>query len=290
MRTLDLLTELGLSDANSAVLYRQGVRDRTDIKVFRCERSGVIFLESDDHVTAEHYEDWDDLSYWGGKTRDEVVRSQLEDDRRRAEFIRPHIANKRWLDIGTGVGGILTLAAGSCAEAAAVEPQRMARQELIKLGFTVHAAIADAPKRYFDAITLFHVFEHIPKPVAFLRAVGELLAPGGRIYIEVPHARDFLVDFVECAPFISFTLWSEHLILHTRKSLVRFVAASGFSRCSVSGIQRYPLANHLYWLAKGKPGGQHIWPMLSNNGLNEQYTKMLDSLDHTDTLMACVEA
>jgi len=40
----------------------------------------------------------------------------------------------------------------------------------------------------FGAITLFHVVEHFPDPEACLLAAADLLAPGGRMFIQVPNS------------------------------------------------------------------------------------------------------
>jgi 2-polyprenyl-3-methyl-5-hydroxy-6-metoxy-1,4-benzoquinol methylase len=290
MKIAESLIALGLCDRDSVHLFREGTRDCDNIRVFACKKSGVIFLESDDHVTSKHYQNMAGFSYWGSNTRADALRSTRRDDERRAGLIGPLAKDKRWLDIGTGAGGILDLVASTCAEVAAVEPQAAARHALEKEGYTVLASLDDAREAHFDLITLFHVYEHVPDPINFLRSVKRRLAPGGRVYIEVPHARDFLIAFLGCEAFIKFTLWSEHLILHTRESLQHFIAASGFSRCDISGLQRYPLANHLHWLATGKPGGHEKWPMLSGEQLDTAYAAMLARLDYSDTLWACAQA
>ena len=289
MRISDLLIELGLSSEDSIKLFRIGTRDRADMRVFRCEKSKVIFIGSDEHIAESYYQKISDLAYWGAVTRLDAAKKTLRDDRRRAQAIRPLVENRRWLDIGTGNGGILDLLAPACAEVAAVEPQPGPRQALRNDGYLVHADIEDVPAGSFDVITLFHVYEHVTDPIGFLRAVKKRLAPGGRVCIEVPHARDFLIDFLACESFIAFTLWSEHLILHSRQSLARFVAAAGFERCTISGIQRYPLANHLHWLVEGKPAGETHWPQLSTPEINLAYERLLSSLDYTDTLIAWAE-
>jgi hypothetical protein len=86
--------------------------------------------------------------------------------------------------------------------------------------------------------------------------------------------------------FKQFTFWSEHLILHTRKSLDVFLRTSGFIDISIDGLQRYPLANHLHWLVKGQPGGHKHWHHLESEELNRAYASLLARLDKTDTLLA----
>jgi len=40
----------------------------------------------------------------------------------------------------------------------------------------------------FAGITMFHVLEHLPDPRAYLVAARELLAPDGRLVVQVPNA------------------------------------------------------------------------------------------------------
>ena len=55
----------------------------------------------------------------------------------------------------------------------------------------------------------------------------------------------------------------------------------------IEGVQRYPLSNHLNWLANGKPGG-HKSPIsiLDSDALSEMYQNSLARIDATDTLVA----
>jgi len=108
----------------------------------------------------------------------------------------------------------------------------------------------------------------------------------GKIFIEVPHARDFLISFMEHESFKKFTFWSEHLILHTRQSLTLFLEKAGFENVIVTGCQRYPLANHLYWLSENQPGGHKKWSFLRTIELDSAYSQMLSQLDKNDTIIA----
>ena len=133
---------------------------------------------------------------------------------------------------------------------------------------------------------MFHVFEHLIDPINTLKVLKNKMAIGGKIIIEVPHAKDFLLSLLDLETFKAFTFWSEHLILHTRESLRVFLEKGGFSNVTVKGYQRYPLANHLHWLAKGKPAGHIIWDHLRTVMLDTEYENMLAQIDLTDTLIA----
>jgi SAM-dependent methyltransferase len=287
---IHLLCELGLSDAESIGPYFGRVRDRSDIAVLRCSRSGVILLDRTDHVPEAYYQNKNDLQYWNSLDRAQALLSTRADDCRRADAIADTVRGRRWLDIGTGLGGILDLLSSQAALTAAVEPQTAPRAMLRSLGYQMFDTLDAAPDAGFDLITLFHVYEHVADPVAFLRRAIRKLAPGGRICIEVPHARDALLEIYDCQAFRAFTLWSEHLILHTRESLDCFMAAAGLSSRTVTGIQRYPLANHLHWLAKARPGGHEVWDMLRDEELDRAYACRLVDLDRTDTLLAWGES
>ncbi len=54
----------------------------------------------------------------------------------------------------------------------------------------------------------------------------------------------------------------------------------------VSHIQRYPLSNHLHWLARSSPGGHQAWSFLDGDDLSRAYEAKLANLGKTDTLMA----
>jgi 2-polyprenyl-3-methyl-5-hydroxy-6-metoxy-1,4-benzoquinol methylase len=253
----------------------------------RCQNSGVIFLSRSDHIDATHYENQADFNYWGpNSSRQQAILDCFEDDSRRAKQFEVAIRNKKWLDFGTGAGGILDLLSHKALETWAIEPQTSVQEELNRCGYKVYADLDSLPDDYFDTITLFHVFEHLITPIEILQSIMTKLAKGGQIIIEVPHANDFLISFLGLESFKQFTFWSEHLILHTRQSLTNFMEQANIQDICVQGFQRYPLANHLHWLAQNKPGGHQHWHHLCEINLDTAYANLLARLDQTDTLIA----
>jgi len=237
-----------------------------------------------------HYEMSPDLKYWGDGDRKTALVGTAVDDHRRCEQFGELISGKIWLDVGTGLGGILDLLSPQASQTLAVEPQAFPRECLKKLGYQVYRGIDDVPDRTIEAVTLFHVLEHFTEPLQTLRKIRDAMKPGGKIIVEVPHANDALLSLYGCEAFKAFTFWSEHLILHTRQSLKVFLEAAGFHGVTLSGFQRYPLANHLYWLAKGKPGGHDVWKHLTSQPVDLAYGALLNNADQTDTLIAIGEA
>ena len=202
----------------------------------------------------------------------------------------PLVRNRKWLDVGSGFGGQLDVLAKEAGEILAVEPQADARACLESLGYRTHPWLEEVPDQDINTITLFHTFEHIADPMGMLKQIRQHLRPGGSVVIEVPHAADLLLSFLDLEAFKSFTFWSEHLILHTRQSLQRMLEVAGFENISIEGVQRYPLANHLHWLSQSRPGGHERWSMLRSEGLDREYSNLLKGLDATDTLWATATA
>lgn len=282
------LVALGIVNPAAVTRFYPAVRDRDDVGVLRCNQSGVIFLDRVDHVETSYYADKEGTSYWSSSDRTAGLRLTWEDDHRRAAQIRELVSDKAYADVGSGLGGILDLMKEHAAGIHAVEPQNDARALLKELGYPAYASIKELSQQdtKFDLITLFHVFEHITDPLDSLKMLRKALKPGGKVFIEVPHAGDALISLYNLDAFKKFTFWSEHLVLHTRKSLEAYLFAAGFSSVTVSGFQRYPLANHLHWLHKNEPGGHVRLPQMRNAALEEAYAATLAKSDMNDTLIA----
>jgi len=209
------------------------------------------------------------------------------DDARRLEFARTLIENKRVLDFGCGNGGFLLRARDVAAEVAGIEPESRLRPHFAAHGLKVWdklSAVTDT----FDVITLFHVLEHLPDPRQVLAVLGKILRPSGQLLIEVPNADDALLTLYSSEPFSRFTYWSCHIFLFNAVTLAKVCAQAGFRVNCVKHIQRYPLSNHLHWLARGQPGGHQRWHFLDSAQLHDAYEKQLASLAATDTIMASI--
>lgn len=278
------LERLGIISCDRLETYYPRVRDRNDVSVLRDPLTEVIVLSRCDHVSDAYYAERKETASHSVHEA-EVVTPRLEDNIRRGVDFGGYISGRRWLDFGCGLGGMLDELAADAEWAGGLEPNRD-RAAIVKAkGHQVISSLEELEDATIDIVTMFHVLEHLTDPVAVLTSVRRVLRPGGGVLIEVPHARDVLFSFYDCEAFKRFTFWSEHLVLHTRQSLHLLLRAAGYPGAQIMGYQRYPLANHLYWLAKGAPGGHKTWQMLSDQTLDRAYHSALVEMDRTDTLI-----
>jgi len=276
----NLLTAIGAISESNIELLSDRTRDR-QVPVYRDRASRVIFIDNF-YVGDEEYEE---ASY---REPDLPIEDYL-DTQRRYSGLKPLFHGKTIVDFGCGKGSFLKLASAEATTAFGIELDPAAKDLEQFSSVTVFDSIDRVPRETVDTVFAFHVLEHLPKPLEALGEIRDVLKnPSGRLVIEVPHARDFLLDQVDLPAFRSFSLWSQHLVLHTRESLRLLLAEAGFALDTIVGIQRYGLGNHLHWLATGKPGG-HKEPSMApmqDPQINSAYTSALQAMDANDTLLA----
>ena len=265
------------------------VRDKPGLGILKCLACGLVCLENFDHVNSEFYESaYTEENHPDQDSRHLLAECRADDERRLAQIL-PFIMNRRYLDIGSGAGGVLMRAQPHCIVAIGVEPQSRRRDELAAQGIAVHPALETVANSSFDVVTLFHVLEHIADPIDFLAKVRAKVSPGGMLFIEVPNADDALLQFYRCKPFSEFTYWSPHLFLYNAHTLAQLLKKAGFTAgITIQQFQRYPLSNHLMWLARGEPGGHQKWSFLDTPALSATYAAQLAALGMCDTLIAII--
>lgn len=143
----------------------------------------------------------------------------------------PPRGGRRLLDVGCGGGAFLCRmqalgwdVTGLDVSAAAVDRVRMQLGLRAVAGTLPHPEL---PRGGFDAVTLWQSLEHFHQPLAALREVRELLAPGGRLYLSVPN--------IASGPFRWFgAAWlgldlPRHLVHFAPDTLRRMLEVAGFA-------------------------------------------------------------
>lgn len=283
------LEQLGFVSEKSVKLFSHETRDNNNLEVWRDEISEVIFIR-DNYVGDKAYTE---SEYVKDTPVDEKPRS-FEDQRnldRRLSAFKHYTWGKDICDFGCGAGLFLDSVKGNCSSVIGVELQKRFLDSMKNQGIRCTNSLDDILDSSLDCIFSFHVLEHLPDPIETLSNLKDKLKPGGLLIVEVPHARDILLSGpIASEEFKKFTLWSQHLILHTRDSLRGLLSYSGFDSIDIKGVQRYPLSNHLFWLAHNKPGG-HVGTLseLDSDDLYDSYFASLARIDRTDTLIGIVQ-
>jgi 2-polyprenyl-3-methyl-5-hydroxy-6-metoxy-1,4-benzoquinol methylase len=261
------------------------VRDLPETPILRCDQCGLVFLATSGHIGDDFYEnsrmrEGQEIKSWRA-----YLQECARDDERRAKWLEPSISGKAVLDFGCGGGGFLSRVKHSAGKCVGIEKDKSLRL-VIKKNFKIAIySDIDEVKDKFDFITMFHVLEHFKDPKQVLIRLSRLLTDSGRIIAEVPNVDDALLSLYESKAFSEFTYWGCHLYLFNVATLKKLITCTGLSVDYIKQIQRYPLSNHLFWLAKGKPGGHKIWDFLDGKVLDSEYEAALSKQNMCDTII-----
>jgi len=271
---------------NLSIFFHR-TRDNKNLKSFIDNSTNVIFLEkvknnnfyknkrvikNNEKYTKTYYK----------KFKNDL----LNDTERRINMFKNLIKNKTILDFGCGTGDFLFKAQKIFKKGFGVEVnyKRIRYSNNKKINFLKNIKEIKNPDLKFDSIFLFHVFEHLVNPEEILKQLKQKLKKNGKLIVEVPHANDFLLKKLKVKSFINFTLWSEHLILHTKKTLTCFLKNAGFKKNKIFFYQRYNLNNHIGWLTCDKPGGHIFFNKLFSKKENYEYNNILTKKEYSDTI------
>ena len=139
------------------------------------------------------------------------------------------------LDIGAGTGAFLHTMQEGCWKIEGVEPDEGARKTAAKLyGLVLQppSALFELPSENFDAITAWHVFEHVHDLHRYFVEVRRLLKSNGKFFMAVP-------NFTSLDAQLYRSNWAaydvpRHLYHFSPASVRKLVAAHGLE---ISGIK-----------------------------------------------------
>ena len=263
------------------------LRDAPTVGVRECLRCGVVVPDRRDAVAINyahgsmHGDESVDIAEWR--------RAGFDDDSRRARAILSKTGRVgAVLDVGCGSGGFISVLRESGREVVGVELDVKATEYCHAEGLPVFGSLSLIPEQLrasIETVTMFHVLEHIPEPLAFLAEIVEAVPNADRFIVEVPCSEDPLLTLWGSVDFARFTYWSHHEHLHSQRSL-DLLLSGVFDTVHVERLQRYGLSNHLGWLAQGKPGGQEWLPWLEGTPADQDYRNRLIEQGFSDTLWA----
>lgn len=259
------------------------LRDNKTLKVLKCKNCSVCFLSSFEHINENFYQEGKMASVM--KNPQTWLKNAEIDDKRRFKFLKNTIKGKKYLDFGCGAGGVL-LNFKDIAQVYGVEKCSGLKEHYKKNNLEVFENINETNEK-FDVISMFHVLEHLSEPKEKIKELISFLNENGKLIIEVPSGDDALITLYKCKKFIDFTHWSCHLYSFSKKSIKEILKNIPNIKINyIKNISRFGLANHLYWILKGKKGGQNIWKFL--NKFDFLYKPFLKLIQKSDTLIICI--
>jgi 2-polyprenyl-3-methyl-5-hydroxy-6-metoxy-1,4-benzoquinol methylase len=175
------------------------------------------------------------------------------------------MSTRRVLEIGCGLGDFLVIARDEGAEVLGVEMDGLYAdfaEQTHGLPVSRDHIERQTFDRQFDVVAMFHVLEHLEDPMAMLTTIRSLLAPDGRLLIEVPN----LMGPWKVPPGEFFRV--EHLSNFSPRTLRALLRRVGFS---VTAEDRHPfLIRMMVTPAEPQP--------LDLEGLKDEYRRVRSHL------------
>lgn len=288
------------------VLFNKKTRDK-NIKVFYEKKSQTFFLE-------KIYKHKD---YYKKKTKNRVGSFSINkyynkeiiikknnyksykniskqnifgDDYRRIDYFKKYLKKKLNIcDFGCGFGGFLKLLKKKNNSIVyGVEVNKKSINNINSKKIKIEQNLDDF-KFNFDIITLFHVLEHLPDQINTLKKIFQKLNKRGKLILEVPHAGDLLIKKLNLKHYKNFIFWSEHLILHSEKSLTKYLKKAGFKKIKFFYYQRHNFLNHINWILNDDYGGHIKYKKHYSDTISLFYNNFLIKKKLTDTIKVIAE-
>lgn len=178
---------------NASYLFALNISGKNCYHFYRCLQCGVCFIHPtpDDAQLLRYYES----DYYGGSPRKfiepiaKVIAYFQWERARRVARVVPQ--GGRILDLGCGNGGFLEKIKLLGYEVEGTEWTEASANRVSKTsGITIHVGDLlglDLPERHFDAVTMWHVLEHVRNPFETLLKVHHLLKDKGFLFLSLPN-------------------------------------------------------------------------------------------------------
>lgn len=260
------------------------LRDAPNVGVKRCKACGFI-THQEDVSSLVQYETGSMMNWTAGRTLDKI---QTEDTNRRIRALSKILSRvqgpRSYLDFGCGDGAVVR-------EMRLFEPRshgydidnsRFPKEAEYRQSF--FSSLEEIGGKEFSVVSAFHVVEHANDVVGLIDLMASRVAPNGYLVIETPNANDALLSLYDSREFRDFTFWSHHPSLCSAMFLEEVLQEAGLVLEESHNIARYGLANHLFWMIEGRPGGHKALDGLISDDTDHRYRAMLTEKGVGDTL------
>lgn len=188
----------GSTAINPLLTVKDHSVSKEEFVIWQCSTCSLRFTQDvpDESSIGRYYESPDYISH---SNTDKGLLNKLYQGVRKytlqqkASLIIKHTGAKgSILDIGAGIGAFLNQMKKMNWQITGIEPDSGARlqaKRLFDLELLPASALYQLPDQGFDAITLWHVLEHVEQLHGYVKQLQNLLKPDGRIFVAVPNYR-----------------------------------------------------------------------------------------------------
>lgn len=229
------------------------------LKALECRACGFVYRDA--VVPAAVYENAP--AYASAAADASLLAARRREARKRAVIVAGHAGPAaRVLEIGSNEGALLEELRALGLRATGIEPDPAMVEFSRKKGLEVLPGTLEnnlaALEGKFDAVVMFHVLEHINRPVEALDLIHRALRPGGKLIVEVPGFD---------SPMFAARRWraswaiEEHVSYFTAGTIKAILARTGFEPLLLTrrnwdaeretlrnNFLRLPGVSLLYWL------------------------------------------
>jgi 2-polyprenyl-3-methyl-5-hydroxy-6-metoxy-1,4-benzoquinol methylase len=184
------------SDQAAFLTCKDFTVSKADFRIVECKGCGFAFTNPRPAIDqlGKYYQSEDYISH--SNTKKGIVSRLYQAVRKRTLNSKLRLLNSNvsakgsLLDIGCGTGEFLNVCQQDGWKVLGIEPSQDARHQGIenyKLEILDEANLETLPAASFDAITMWHVLEHVPNLEARVKRIFELLKPNGLFLVAVPN-------------------------------------------------------------------------------------------------------
>lgn len=209
---------------------------------------------------AKYYESTDYISHTDAKSSvlDWVYQWVKSYSLKRKERLLSRVLNgeKELLDIGAGTGDFLLHCKNQGWQVSGVEPNASARGLAQKKGMALYENLASVSNKKFQAITLWHVLEHLPDLHNDITRIHDLLETHGTLVVAVPNYKAY--DAEKYGTYWAAFDVPRHLWHFSQAAIKRIFESKGFQL-----LETKPMPFDAYYVSllseKYKTGKQRWW-------------------------------
>lgn len=232
---------------------------KNEYDLYRCESCGLVQtdLKKDyEKFVGEHYA----KGYYTGDPRFSAYVSYREDKPLIVRNMKKFLAKVkkvkpqgRLLDVGCAMGYFVELALKAGYDAHGFDPSAYAidhaKKNLLNGRVTRGtAATVTYPKKSFDVVSMFDVFEHLGDPKGDLVRVHEWLADDGVLIIATGNTKSMAAKLL--GRKWTFYIPPQHLFFFNRTNLTTLLRGSGFEPVAWSKVGKWLSLQYVLHLAR----------------------------------------